>query len=88
MNNTYNNYSGTQTQTQTQAVYGPTSVNRAPMKMANQSAYVSKTGAQGYGATSLVCICSFTMPACVSFIQTSLPCISRILRIMQSAFCI
>ena len=50
MNNTYNNYSGTGTKT----VYGPANMSTMPMKMANQSNYLSKTGAQAYGATSLV----------------------------------
>ena len=50
MNNTYNNYSGTTTQT----VYGPSNMSNMPMKMANQSNYLSKTGAQGFGAMSLV----------------------------------
>ena len=59
MNNTYNNFSGTQTKT----VYGPANMTNMPMKLANQSNYLSKTGAQAYGATSLVsdfsfcCIC-------------------------------
>ena len=50
MNNTYNNYSGTGTKT----VYGPANMSNMPMKMANQTNYLSKSGAQGYGATSLV----------------------------------
>lgn len=50
MNNTYNNYGATQTST----VYGPANMSNMPMKMANQSNYLSKTGAQGFGATSLV----------------------------------
>ncbi|KAA6429130.1 MAG: hypothetical protein FRX49_01239 [Trebouxia sp. A1-2] len=49
MNNTYNNYSGTGTKT----VYGPANMSNMPMKMANQTNYLSKSGAQGYGATSL-----------------------------------
>ena len=35
-------------------MYGPANMSNMPMKMANQSNYLSKTGAQGYGATSLV----------------------------------
>lgn len=52
MNNTYNNYGSTRTGT----VYGPASMSNMPMKVANQSNYLSKTGAQGFGATSLVSI--------------------------------
>lgn len=50
MNNTYSNYSGTGTKT----VYGPANMSNTPMKMANQTNYLSKSGAQGYGAASLV----------------------------------
>lgn len=50
MSNTYNNYGGTRTGT----VYGPANMSNMPMKMANQSNFLSKTGVQGPGATSLV----------------------------------
>lgn len=57
MNNTYNNYGSTRTGT----VYAPANMSNMPMKMANQSNYLSKTGAQGYGATSLV-----STPSCTT----------------------
>ena len=50
MNHTYNNFSGTGAKT----VYGPANMSNMPMKMANQTNYLSKSGAQGYGASSLV----------------------------------
>ncbi|KAL3142378.1 hypothetical protein ABBQ38_002714 [Trebouxia sp. C0009 RCD-2024] len=49
MNNTYNNYGASRTGT----VYGPANMSNMPMKMANQSNFLSKTGVQGSGAASL-----------------------------------
>ena len=65
MNNTYNNYGSTRTGT----VYGPANMSNMPMKMANQSNFLSKTSAQGLGATSLVTTLSCAAPV----VSCSLP---------------
>lgn len=58
MNNTYNNYGASRTGT----VYGPANMSNMPMKMANQSNFLSKTGVQGSGAASLVSLPSYITP--------------------------
>lgn len=61
MQNTYNNYSGTRTQTQ--AVYGPAAITRSPMTMPAATTYMAKSASLAPGGPAMVSLCIEHLPA-------------------------